>query len=410
MTMQVIVRPALDADMSAVENILRPWIREDPTLGELVATVAAKGAAGPVRCRVLEYDHTVRCVSLWLAESPVHIRLLAVGLDPEASASGYDVRFLHEEIMDWAEMGVSKVTIRVPEKLAGIFVPSLRNCGFMYEGICSSCCEEPAPWITFCKHFLYRTITDAEVLGFLQDFLVSLGYEVRAEGEGFTYRLRSEFRLPFIFSSWHRVTKSGGDLVVQPPARVLEWSELETLFYPFRVQAEAEKPLLLPMERKTADGLIDMPATNNHQSSLFEQNQVMRTISFNPNNVAYVDPTGIQGVRKGLPLMFYLNRVGAVGTARVDDWMLEDARAMQQRLLDRGWLRDGQIALPEGPSWAKSGKLLAVRFHWYRPLKRPVRLEEIRALDRTFSPQRVRCLTADVFHAIVAAAGKPQPG
>lgn len=406
--MNVILRPATERDFSAVERILEPWIREDPGIGELLSNLFARSCAGQTRCRLLESDGTVKCVSLWVAERPDHVHLMALGLTSDACGCGDDIRFLREEIMGWAEMGVTKVTVRVPEKLAGPLVPCLRNCGFMYEGMSSSCCDEADPWVTFCKHFLYRTISGSEVLGFFQDFLLSLGYEVRTEGEGFTYRVRSEFRLPFIFSSWHRVARSGKDLVLQPPARVLEWNELETLFYPFRIHAETEKPLLVPLERKTAANLIDVPVNNNHQNSLFEPDLRCRIKTLANDNLAYIDPTGIQGVRKGLPLLFYINRVGAVGTARVDEWVLEDARSLLRALREKGWTGDGELTKNSAISWPKSGKVLAVKFHWYQPLKRPVRLEEIRALDRAFSPQRVRCLTSDLFQSIVSAGGTPQ--
>jgi hypothetical protein len=410
MTMKLIFRQALDTDMVAVKEILGPWIREDPGIVELLDNVITQGSSSPARCRLLEKDDALQGVSLWIPERPDHVRLIAFGLVPEASETGADSRFLGQEIMEWAELGVSKVTVRVPEPLATSLVPCLRTCGFMLEGICSSCCRDAEPLITFSKHFLYKSIAGSEVLDFLQGFLLALGYEVRTEGDGISYRLRSEFRLPFIFSSWHRISRSGPDLVLQPPARVLEWSELENLFYPFRIQADTEKPLLVPLDRSAAAALIDLPTTNDHQNSLFARGGLYEPRTIRTQNLAYIDPTGVQGVRKGLPLLFYVNRVGAVGIARVQDWLLDDAKTLPQSLHARGWTVPGN--LPQNPtaSLPRSGKILAVRFHWYSALKRPVKLEDIRAMDRTFSPQRVRCLSSELFQSIVDVGRGIDPG
>ncbi len=147
-------------------------------------------------------------------------------------------------------------------------------------------------------------------MDFLQEILLSLGYEVRPEGEGFGYRIKTDYRLPFIFSTWHRITRNGPDIIVHPPARILELHELETLFFPLTISAKHDKPLLLPMEKKRAASLIELPPASTHQNSLFDTSALngRRTISL--NNLTYSYPTGIQGIRKGLPILFYVNRIG----------------------------------------------------------------------------------------------------
>lgn len=230
---------------------------------------------------------------------------------------------------------------------------------------------------------------------------MSLGYEVRSEGEGFSYRVRSDFQLPFVFSAWHRVMKSGEDLVVQPPARVLEWNELETLFYPLTVRARDERPLLVPVEKKRASHLVDLPVPDNHQSSLFDRLAVFRPQQLLMNHLIYMDPTGIPGVRKGLPLLFYVNRIGAVGTAKVEDWFIDEAKRLQDSIEQKGWTaspaetENGTAVAP------RSGKVLAVRFQWFKPFHKPVKLDEIRTMEKNFSPQRVRAVSSGLFESIV---------
>ena len=54
-------------------------------------------------------------------------------------------------------------------------------------------------------------------------------------------------------------------------------------------------------------------------------------------------------------------------------------------------------------SGSKMGKVLVIRFHWYKPLKRSVTLEEIRKMDENFNPQRGRTLSAGLYQSILSA-------
>ena len=401
MTMKMIFRQALNDDVPAVTELLGPWIKEDQTVLQYLASMASAGPSREVRCRVLELEGAVKCVSVWIPEKADQVRVLALATGPGSSENNADIRFLRQEIMSWADMGVSKVTLCVPGQLASSMVSWLRKCGFMFEGICSSSHVQGGTGVTFCKHFLYRTIRRSDVMDFLREFLMGLGYEVRAEGEGFSYRVRSDFQLPFVFSAWHRVMKSGSDLVLQPPARVLEWNELETLFYPLTVRARDEKPLLIPVEKKRAGHLVDLPVSDNHQSSLFDRFTVFRPQHLLMNHLIYMDPTGIQGVRKGLPLLFYVNRVGAVGTAKVEDWLIDEAKRLHDSVEQKGWATPAPEAETEAAMAPRSGKVLAVRFQWFRPFRKPVKLDEIRSMERSFSPQRVRAVSTGLFESIV---------
>lgn len=408
MTMKMILRDALEKDLPTLEEILKPWTEADSAIPHQIRSAITLGSSGLVHCRVLGTENTITCVSLWMIEKGDQIRLLAFGNSKEASKYGADVGFLKELIMEWAQMGVSKVTIQIPETAAPSLATCLRGCGFMFEGICSTCRSEHRPWITFCKHFLYRTISHEEVIEFLRDFLLRIGYEVRREEEGFVYRVRSEFLPPFIFSAWHRVSRSGPDVILHPPARVLQSNELETLFYPLTIRERHEKALLMPLQRKRAAQLLELPRENNHQDSLFSRSVTSEPKLLRLDNVALSDPAGVQSLRKGLSVLFYVNRVGAVGTARIEDWALDDAEVLHDTLIKGGWLdhwdpREKATALE-----ARSGKVLAIRFQWYQPLKRAVTLEQIRRMDRTFNPQRLRSLSPKLFESIVACGNEQE--
>ncbi len=401
--MKMILRPAQNRDWPAIKKLFAPWTDEEPEVRCVLDGLIRGEAPNQPRCNTVESDRTLLCASLWTLESPDTVRLWALGVSQSALEMDLHIRFLREEILDWAEMGIEKVVIMVPKSLSSVFIGSLRACGFLFEGITATCALDTCPRFRLTKYFLYRSIDHSEVMAFLKDFLSSLGYEVRPEGEGFGYRVGAEYRLPFMFNAWHRITRSGPEIIVHPPARILEMHELETLFYPLRVQAVQEKPLFLPLERKRAVGLIDLPEEDVRQGSLFQDGWFAQYRHLFPNNLTYGYPAGLKGVRRGLPVVFYVNRVGVVGSGRVEHWYLDEPRNLYNQLDEMGFYDPEDVKECAASSGPSAGKVLVIRFHWYRPLRRPVTLERLRELDGTFNPQRTRALSADLFDAILAA-------
>lgn len=401
--MRMIIRPARKRDLSAIKKTLKVWIDEEPEVLDLLDGLFEGQSPGNTRCTVLESDRSLICVSVWTLETPDSVRLRALGLVPSAVESGTDVRFLREAILDWSEMGIARAVILLPKSLASSIVGCLRACGFISEGLSAACALDSSPRFRLTKYFLYRSISHDDVMGFLKEFLLSLGYEVRQEGEGFGYRVRKEYRLPFMFNAWHRITRSGPEIIVHPPARVLEMHELETLFYPLRVETGKEKALFLPLEKKRAKSLIDLPELDIQQHSLFNEGL---THDYRPvflNNLTYGYPAGLKRVRRGLPLVFYVNRLGVVGSGRVEDWYVDEPKNLYNRLEEMGFFDPEDVKEHCAASGPMAGKVLVIRFHWYRRLDRAVTLEQLRKLDVTFNPQRTRALSADLFDSIIKA-------
>lgn len=402
----MILRPALSKDLQALRKIFSPWCDESPEIAHVLESVFAGGGADQAASRVLEAERTIRCASLWTRKSKDEVCLWAVGLGPAATELGADVKFLQEEILEWAEMGISKVTISVPQPLTASVFGCLKGCGFIFEGISSGCALDCNPQIRLSKYFLYRSISHLEVMDFLRGFLASLGYEVREEGEGFGYRVKAEYRLPFIFSAWHRITRSGPDIVVHPPARVLELYELENLFFPLRIEARDEKPLFLPMQKRRANTLIDLPELDAHQNSLFGTDPMTMHRHVFLNNLTYCYPVGLKRMRKGLPLLFYVNGVGIVGSARIEDWHLDEPKNLYNNIDEMGYFDPEDVKECAAASGQLSGRVLVIRFNWYRRFKRPVTLEQIRRLDGAFNPQRTRSLSMRLFKSIVTGGNE----
>lgn len=398
---EVILRQAQISDVPAVRKILGPWAEKDSRLAENLDRLV--GGVGPEKIHrtVLETGGTLHAVSLWTGTPSNEARLLAFGVGPRAAELSAGVRLLRDEILQWTEMGLSRVTIELPTALSSSITGCLRTCGFIVEGVSSGCTVGDHARIRLSKYFLYRTMPGNEMIDFLREFMKSLGYEVRGERDGFSYRVKEEFRFPFTFSHWHRLSARGNDIIVHPPARVLPYHELETLFYPLRISSHKERPLLVPMGKQRAERLLDLPQAQPRQKSLFGEGVEGGKRFVRLNDLTYTYPPGKKAVRKGLPLLFYVNRIGAVGAARVEDSYLETAGNLAKKNggaslgLDEYPKENGPEPIPE------TRKVRVVRFQWYKPLRKAVTLEEIRAMDRHFNPQRTRTVSSDLFDSVL---------
>ena len=401
--MEMIFRNAVKKDFTALKKIFRAWTDCDPEMADLLESASSRIETQDLRCELVEAGKTIRAASLWYGDSNGQVRLAGLGTGPGASEVQADERLLRELILQWSDAGVKKVTVKIPQKVASSVIGSLKTCGFILEGVSSRCGLVESPDVRMCKHFLHCSVPHSDVMGFLQEILLSLGYEVRPEGEGFGYRIKTDYRLPFIFSSWHRITKSGPDIIIHPPARILEFHELETLFYPLIISAKHDKPLLLPMEKKRAASLIELPSVQTQQNTLFDATTLHEHRTIHLNNLTYSYPTGIQRIRKGLPLLFYVNRIGAVGSGRIEDWYLDEPKNLYNKIDEMGYFDPEDVKEYAALSGPKSGKVLVIRFNWYKPFKKAVALEEIRTIDDSFNPQRPRSLSPDSFQAITLA-------
>ncbi len=399
----MILRHALNRDITAVTEILRQWIDNDHTILNLLEDCVSEGSRD-IHCELVELGDRIIYTNLWKNEAHDRIQILGVGTGGEASDRAAAINFLRQQITDWAAKGIKTASACVPETIPSDIAECLRACGFIFQGIASDCGIEAGRSLRYCKHFLYRSIHHSEVLDFLRQIFSGFGYELKNEAEGFSYRIRAECRPPFSFGFWHRIARMGRDIIVHPPARVLEWHELENLFYPLQIYARRDRPILLHLEKKKALQLIDLPTIDDRQDTLFgsKTSSAIHPKFLPRDNAAFSEPGAALDMRKGLSILFYVNRIGAVGHARVADWYLDDVANLKDALkyttdtdIDDATRSTAELDL-------KSGKALVVKFQWYSPLRRPVSLDEIRKLDDTFSPQHARAISSKLFRSILS--------
>ncbi|MFH0823168.1 MAG: hypothetical protein V2B18_10495 [Pseudomonadota bacterium] len=400
--MEAVLRHATAKDHPTIRKLLKPWKDHSTSLsGDIEAAMSADGGT-KAHCTVLEADGVIHSAALWVREDTDRVRLLALGSGHGAAELGMEKRLMREEIIRWADMGIMKAWVRVPRAIASGLIKCFKGCGFILEGISSGWTMNQDETIRLTKHFLYRTVQEEGVLGLLKEFIASRGYQIASVDGGFEYRVKEEFHLPFIFSSWHRISRSGRDIVVHPPARVLHVNELEELFFPLRVHTPEDRPLVVVLDKARAKCLVEVPRITPRRveaSGLDAASDERRLIL---NDLVYTHPGGIKELRKGLPILFFVSRLGAVGTARVEEWYVEKPESLYGAIQEMGNFDPADVRDTTASSGSRSGRVLLLRFAWYSPFKRVVTSDQIRSLDGSFSPTRSRFLSWDAYHGITA--------
>jgi hypothetical protein len=397
MLISAILRPAWEKDLPGLKKLLKVWLTHAPSLLETPFREFGADADRRVHCRVLEIDKTVSCASLWSEERPGQVRIHALGFGTDKTAA---VGFMQEEIQEWERMGVRKTLIKVPTDAADDIVGSLKKCGFMFEGVSAGLSAQDVGLVRLCKHFVRRSLEHGELADFLQGFLSAVGFEIRPEKEGFGYRIKQEYLPPFGFSPWHRITKSGNDYIVHPPARILEPCDVENLLHPLKIIMPEERPLMLSLEPKRAEQILELPEGDERQDSLFgtAAQDMIRRVKL--NSLTFCHPMALNGMRRGLPIVFYVNRIGAVGTARVDDWRLDEPKNLYNQIDELGYFDPEDVKDQAAQSGPSAGKVMVIRFNWYKPFRKAAPLEVLRSMDDTFNPQRNRSISIALLQAL----------
>ena len=389
--MKTVIRPATERDLTQIEVMLRNWTLEN---------LPIKTALGSNRFHlsVLETQGALEGVSLWEVVSSDEIKLLGFTLSQNATQSGFGVELLKRELMAWAKLKMSKISLTIPESESGGPANIFRTCGFISDGACWPGNRNGEIGLRFYKKLVYEAINYEDSIQFLGNLFISWGYEVRKEQDGLTYRLKPEYMSPFLSVVWHRINLLGEQIIISPPARPLEAYELETLFFPLIVRCRDETPLLVTIDRKRASAMIELPQTETTYDDLFNTENLGST--WLGRDLVYTFPTGFQKIRRGLPILFYVNRLGAVGEARIKSWSFEDPTYLCRALYNDEKFDLEHVREHAETSGSIAGKVLVLRYEFYRVFNSPVSLEKMRLIDTDFNPQRQRSISYDFFREV----------
>ncbi|MGP8284220.1 MAG: hypothetical protein ACLQT6_16090 [Desulfomonilaceae bacterium] len=346
----------------------------------------------------IEMDNKAEAALLWSRITDDEIAVNAIAISDRARKAGLDIELLKQGIMKWAELKTSKVSLVLLETKAERLINTLKSCGFIYEAMSWSAQTDGINSVKFCKKLVYGIVSQSKILTFLNGLFSSWDYETRVGSDSLFYRSKAIYQNPFLFPSWHKISRQGPKLIVTPPARPLESIELETLLFPLMVRGNNEKPLLVTIDKKRAPAMIELPQPQHRDDNLFARDD-SRTRQLS-GNLVYAFPTGFQEIRQGLPALFYVNSVGAVGEARISSWSFEDPGTLCKALYSDEKFDLEHVREHAGLSGPRAGKVLVLRYEFYKVFRRPVQLDQMKAHDKDFNPQRQRSISWDFFQAI----------
>ncbi len=396
--MKPVIKSLAGRHFGDVERFLRNWSFRDTLFEGHLANARNITNLDNWNISILEIDGGLEGVSLWSRLTDDEITVSGLTISDKAIKAGLGAEFLKHEIMEWAELKILKASLVISETETEKLVNILTSCGFIYEGISWCARTGGSNSIRFCKKFVYDTILQPEIMNFLDRLFISWGYETKVEADNLLYRLKVIYQNPFLFPPWHRISRQAHKFIVSPPARPLEAHELETLLFPLIVKGVHEKPLLVTIDKKRASGMIELPPPQQRDDNLFVRDD-SSSRQFT-RNLVYTFPTGFQEIRHGLPVLFYVNGVGAVGEARIADWSFEDPGHLCKALYNDEKYDLEHIREHAGVSGPKAGKVLVLRYEFYRVFTNPVQLEQMKRHDKDFNPQRQRSISYDFFQAI----------
>lgn len=394
------MRPTRKSDVGALIHLFEPWFELDPTIAQSVANALDNRDDYQIyHSNVLESLGEIVASSLWILRDNKEVSILALNFSEVSCSNEAFERFVECHIVDWSKRGIKKVTTKVPLILAENFTITLKKIGFIFESISSDGFDKNRT-ATMTKMFCYRTAPYSKALEFLQEKLVSLGYETMPEANGFVFRIAPVYQRPFIIGRWHRMSFSENDIIVYPPAKKIEPYEIEAMFYPFRLTSPEESPALVTLEKRRACSILHIPTQHPEQEDMFSEDNEIIDCEFSLNNSTYSILSGHRKLRRGLPILFYVNGVGAIGEARIVDWQIETVSNLSRNLESF----PGIIIEDLDQIEPKSAQVLKINFNYYKGFPRTLSFEEIKSLDSNFNPQRRRFVPNDLFESILGQA------
>lgn len=396
----MLMRPARKSDFPLISKLFEPWFETHHSLKDKIWNFLC-GCSDPshVFSNVLELGGKIACASFWESCGPQEIEIRAFNFDGEYTEEVCARQLLESEIVHYSRQKISRISVKCPENIYKSMHGLLRSVGFVFESFsCHSQIRQNI--ITMTKELDHSVVRKEDLSSFLKEKFQRFGYEIKEEADGFSYRTADICQRPFLVSKWHRIVFSGNDLIVYPPAKRLESHEFETMFYPLRIVDPDEAPLLVTMEKKRALCMLSIPEGDHTQKSMFSPDSGSLVCPMTLNNITYSIVSGHKALRKGLPVLFYVNGVGAVGEARMVDWTVETVSDILQNLDNYPGIEIGDVDPKSSKIGPRLLQILKITFNYYKAFHRAIPLEEIRSLEASFNPQRRRFVSNELFESI----------
>jgi predicted transcriptional regulator len=305
----------------------------------------------------------------------------------------------------WAKHDVRKVYVTVSSRHADL-VGFFTAFGFLVEGIAPRRYQDDTAELVLGKHFLRERVTDQTLDAFAKgpgEVVFSVPPDAHASATG--WGLKPDVERPQLM--WEgegeglRLVAREGDR----ESRSWQLLDLERIFHPARFAVQGRKALMVPIEKRWADALLEHAG----QQRSLGQNPASERLLLRADNAYYCYPKLVDTATKGTPILFYVSAPisAVVGEARI----YESAVDVPEELFAvYGGL--GIYQLPDIRSHVmkrgdRTGKALAMKFGMYVPFPENVGKEQLMEIGggRKLIPQSLTAISFEEFEAVRRKGG-----
>jgi GNAT superfamily N-acetyltransferase len=350
---------------------------------------------------------------------------------PRFQGVGVGPRLLYDIISKSAKEGVEKLYITVAEERRAELEGLLLRYGFQLEGVAPRRYRIGSWEWVWGKRLIHGVLLEKDLHPFVRRYLfLERGFDTE-DLDGFSFVADARFGvtgrlggarsqclvatayenqdeiyrtakktavglgLPLVLVSLEPVSSSGLDDLC------LDALDLETLFFPLLVKHDIDG-LVIPIREQFVSRLI--PSTQ-MQQMLPPSRVQLRT-----DNVYYRYPSAHRGLRRGSPLFFFetRRRSGAsrlIGEAKLMECAVDEPAELFARFGNLGVYTLEQLVATAPRRGRDAGKVLALRFDWYREVGRELASEAIRRIVPRYDPTTARRIGFETALRLRRAAG-----
>jgi GNAT superfamily N-acetyltransferase/predicted transcriptional regulator len=354
------------------------------------------------RIRLGEFEGRVCAVALSAHKDNRVMKLSAFFVAEEARAAGLGGHLLWSEIRTWVREGLEKVYVTVSSRHVDLLA-FFTGMGFLVEGISSRRYQDNTAEIVLAKHLIRRRVEDSNRDAFVGDvasvvFAAPPGTEIASQN----WSLQPDCVRP----NFRWADSSHAELVAADGEQELRrWSllDLERIFHPLRLALSGRQALLVPIEQRWADAMVEYAQQQQTLGSDASTKLLLRA-----DNAYYCYPKAKAVAHPGAPILLYVTEpVGAIiGEARIFEAIVDHPEDLMLRFGDLGIYGLANIKGHVMKSGPNQGKALGLRFGLYVPFEQPVaRKEMFRALDRKVVPQGLTPIPFEEFELLRRIGG-----
>ena len=395
----IAVRPARDDDAEAIKALLAPvadlYPDFDTWLGKTLREQTTRVALGIV-------EGELAGVSVWKPKDRRVAKLATFFVAQDYRQEGLGPHLLFHQIREWVDARVEKVVVTVATRVANI-LPFFIQYGFRVEGASGRRYKAGESEVVLAKHFFYQRVAAADLESFVTSTLdvwaVPEHEALRDDANWFVQpRIEQAISVGSVDRSIELRDREGR------PLRRFEVGQLEELFYPVRLGVDERRAFMIPIQPQWAARMMQKYDATLPQMRLF--NEPIDKLLLRTDNAYYCHPRYTPEDLRDSPVLFYVSEsVGAItGMARILECEVASPEDLFVRFGDIGVYGLSKISGHVKKRGADRGCAMALRFGWWVPLPRAVKLAELRQLGLAH-PQSITAVTYSIYETILAAGG-----